>query len=136
MLVKGVFLLSVVILRVVTYQSLPRFEFHGHHLPSNSLICNANIGNQEFALKCVTDSTTCCTNPNVGTWTDDRGRQVQEGTNGTSCLYVTRGHGVITLNRKSGCTDHTSGLWRCDIPDSSGVMQSLYVDIKSYGRFT
>ena len=45
------------------------------------------------------------------------------------CIYVTRGDGVISLHRKRGCTDHTSGLWRCDIPDSSGEMQSLYAYI-------
>ena len=47
------------------------------------------------------------------------------------CIYVNRGDGVISLHRKSGCNDHTSGLWRCDIPDSSGEMQSLYIYISN-----
>ena len=47
-----------------------------------------------------------------------------------------QGYGVISLNRNRGCIDHTSGLWSCDIPDSSGKMQSLYIYIsntKSHG---
>ena len=77
---------------------------------------------------CVTNSSTgCCNNSNKGGWRDERERPVHEGANGTSCLYVTRGDGVISLHHKYGCTDHTSGLWRCDIPDSIGEMQSLDV---------
>ena len=44
---------------------------------------------------------------------------------------------MIGLHRKMrGCSDHTSGLRRCDIPDSSGEMRSLYIYIsnrRSYG---
>ena len=54
-----------------------------------------------------------------------------EGADETTCLYVTRGHGEISLNRNSGCIPHTSGLWRCDVPDSSEVMQSVYIYISN-----
>ncbi|CAI8012110.1 hypothetical protein GBAR_LOCUS7771, partial [Geodia barretti] len=84
---------------------------------------------RDRALKCVTDSVNCCNNTDVGGWRDESGRPVYQGADGTTCLYVTRGDGVISLHRKRGCTDHTSGLWRCDIPDSSGEVQSLYTYI-------
>ena len=73
----------------------------------------------------------CCNDYNVGGWTDESGRPVYEGADGTTCLYVTRGDGVIGLSRNRSCSDHTSGLWRCDIPDSSEEMQSLYIYIGS-----
>ena len=107
------------------------FEHFGHPLSNNSFTWYRDIGGGGFALKCVTDNVNCCSD--IGNWTDWRGIPEQEGTNGASCLYITRGDGVISLHRKSGCTDHTSGLWRCDIPDSSGEMQSLYIFISNEG---
>ena len=38
--------------------------------------------------------------------------------------YVTRGDGVVYFNRRRG---GQSGMWRCDIPDSNGVQQSIYI---------
>ena len=39
---------------------------------------------------------------------------------------------MISLNRRnSDCIPPTSGLWRCDIPDSSGEIQSLYIYISN-----
>ena len=67
----------------------------------------------------------------VGNWRDERGRVVHQGADGTNCLYVTRGQGMINLNRKRDCTPDASGLWRCDIPDSSDVMQSIYIYISN-----
>ena len=102
----------------------------------NSYISSPDIRERDALLKCVTDSVNCCNNTTVGAWRDESGRPVYQGANGTTCLYVTRGDGVISLHRKRGCTDHTSGLWRCDIPDSSGEMQSIYTYIsnrRSYG---
>ena len=105
-------------------------EYAGRSQPNNSVINYKDIGTRDYALKCVTNtSIDCCNDASVGNWRDVRGSPVQEGRNGTSCLYVTRGDGEISLNRKSGCTDHTSGLWRCATPDSSGDMQILYIYI-------
>ena len=51
-------------------------------------------------------------------------------------MSVTRGDGVISLNRRnSDCSPPTSGLWRCDIPDSSGEIQSLYIYISNDTSF-
>ena len=129
--------IAVALLSVVICQSLPQFEHNGRPLLNNSYIYYRDITSGDVALKCVTDNVDCCNDASVGNWRDVRGSPVQEGRDGTSCLYVTRGDGEISLNRKSGCIDHTSGLWRCDIPDSSGDMQNLYIYIsnnEAYGK--
>ena len=110
---------------------LPRFETDTDTLPNNSYIYYASISDGDSALKCVTDSANCCNDSDVGNWRDERGRAVHQGEDEATCLYVTRGQGVISLNRKSDCTPDTSGLWRCDVPDSSEVMQNLYIYISN-----
>ena len=130
----AVLVAAVALLSVLKCQSLPQFEHDGYNLSNNSYIYSPDIGDGRYALKCVTGSDNCCNNSTVGGWRDESGRPVYQGADGTTCLYVTRGDGVISLHRN--CSDHTSGLWRCDIPDSSGEMQSLYIYISnriSYG---
>ena len=122
---------AVLLLIVVNCQSLPQFESGGRILTNNSYIYYANISDGDSALKCVTDSDNCCNDSHVGNWRDERGRAVQQGVDEATCLYVTRGHGVVSLNRKSDCIPESSGLWRCDIPDSSEVMQSIYIYISN-----
>ena len=125
---------SILLQVLVDCKSLPHFKHTMSYLPNNSFIFYSDIHDREnSALQCVTDNVNCCNNATVGGWRDERGEPVYERADGTTCLYVTRGDGVISLHRKIGCTsDHTSGLWRCDIPDSSGEMQSLYVYISFY----
>ena len=113
-------------------QSQPQLKHGRHPLSNNSYIYYPDIRDRDQTLKCVTDNVNCCNSSDVVNWSDGRGEPVYEGADGTTCLYVTRGDGVISLHRKRGCSDHTSGLWRCDIPDSSGEMQSLYAYIGDY----
>ena len=95
----------------------------------NSYIFSPDIRERDALLKCVTDSSVnCCNNTTVGAWRDESGRPVYQGADGTTCLYVTRGDGVVSLHHKRGCTDHTSELWRCDTP---GEMQSFYAYISN-----
>ena len=122
-------------------QSLPQFKHVRLDLSNNSYIYYNDIGDGDRALNCVTNSSVnCCNNTDVGGWRDESGTPVYQGADGTTCLYVTRGDGVISLHRKiykRNCSEHTSGLWRCDIPDSSEEMQSLYAYIGnaiSYGE--
>ena len=135
------FILLLSLVSLGNCQSLPQFEHDGFDLFNNSFIyyidIGDDIGGRNLSLKCVTDSVNCCDNTDVGGWRDESGRPVYQGADGATCLYVTRGDGVISLHRKRGCYDHTPGLWRCDIPDSSGHMQSLYAYIsndRSYGK--
>ena len=125
----------IILLGLGNCQSLPKFEHQRSSLSNNSFIYHRDIDDGDQTLKCVTDNVNCCNSSIVGGWRDESGRPVYEGADGTTCLYVTRGYGVISLHRKRGCYDHTSGLWRCNIPDSSGRMQSLYVYISDYSAY-
>ena len=116
---------------LVNCQSLPRIKHGSRVLTNNSYIYYANISDGDRALKCVTDSDNCCNDSDVGNWTDGRGRTAHQGSDEATCLYATRGHGEINLKRNSSCIPDTSGLWRCDVPDSSEVMQSIYIYISN-----
>ena len=130
-------LIFTALVTLASSQSLPRFQIREVNLTNNSYILFSNISRESDALKCVTDSVNCCNDSDVGNWRDERGRAVHQGADEATCLYVTRGQGVVNLNRRRGCTPETSGLWRCDIPDSSEVRQSIYIYVsnkKSYGK--
>ena len=107
--------LIIISVGLVSCQPQPHFESNGRILTNNSYIYYAKISDGDSALKCVTDSDNCCNDSHVGNWTDERGRSVQQGADEATCLYVTRGHGVVSLNRKSDCIPESSGLRRCDI---------------------
>ena len=122
-------LLLFAVVAGVSSQSYPRLELKGkgNVLVNNSFILHGrpvNIGEgHSDSLHCVTNNSECCSN-GQGDWYDEMGRQVQQGPDGEGDLYVTRGDGVVYLNRRRG---GRSGMWRCDIPDSNGVQQSIYV---------
>ena len=107
--------------------SYPQFEFGDTVLTNNSYIDHGGIGvSEDDSLRCVTDYSDCCAGAgsDVGNWFDRDGNEVHQGADGATDLYVTRGEGVIYLNRITG---GVSGMWRCDIPDSDGMMQSIYI---------
>ena len=114
----------------VSSQSYPHFEFRGNVLVNNSFVVRGGQGDPKRigeghndSLHCVTDNSDCCTN-GQGNWYDETG-EVQQGSDENTTLYVTRGDGVIYLNRKN--KGGSSGMWRCDIPDSNGVQQSIFI---------
>ena len=77
----------------------------------------------------MTDNSDCCKN-GEGNWYNETGGEVQQGPLGDSDrVYVTRGDGVVYFNRRIG---GSSGIWRCDIPDSNGVLQSIYIYLGTY----
>ena len=122
-LVSLFILVLVVIARSQSYY--PQFEIKGDVLVNNSFIVRPRIGEgHNDSLHCVTDNSDCCSN-GEGDWYDETGGEVQQGQVGDSDrVYVTRGDEVVYLNRRRG---GTSGMWRCDIPDSTGVLQSIYI---------
>ena len=111
--------------------SYPQFEIGDRVLTNNSYIDRGGIGEGENnSLRCVTDYSDCCAGAGsyVGNWFDRDGSEVHQGSDGATDLYVTRGEGVVYLNRITG---GVSGMWRCDIPDSDGLMQSIYIFLGS-----
>ena len=129
---NSMWMLSVTAIVVLANsQSSPHFKSVGHSLENNSYIPYTSIRHEARALKCVTDNVNCCNDSDVGNWRDERGLAAHQGADEATCLYVTRGQGVVSLNRKNDCIPRTSGLWRCDIPDSNEVMQTIYIYISN-----
>ena len=124
---------AVVLINIVVNSQLHpppvHFKLGSDVLPNNSYLYYDSISVGEGSLKCVTDSLDCCSASDVGNWRDERGRAVQQGADEATCLYVTRGQGEVSLNRKnnSDCIPETSGLWRCDVPDFNEKIQSIYI---------
>ena len=119
-----ILLVVFALVAAVNSQSYPRFEIRGDVLVNNSYILRFRIGEgHNDSLHCVTDNSDCCSN-GEGNWYDETGGEVQYRSDGDSNLYVTRGDGVVYLNRRRG---GRSGMWRCDIPDSNGTQQSIYI---------
>ena len=114
---------------VANSQAYPRFEFGSRDLPNNSYIFRKDIGEGvDNSLRCVTDYSGCCSGSGsgMGNWYDEQGMEVHQGAGGDSDLYVTRGEGVVYLNRRN-MRGGQSGMWRCDIPDRTGTTQSIYI---------
>ena len=107
---------------------------------NNSIVTRTDIGTGDAALICTT--TYCCTG--FGTpethWFFPNGTQVQNNpglpyyrtrsTNPRS-MSLNRNPRSVRLNRNPHGT--TTGIFRCDILDDRGVLQSLYVGIYDNG---
>ena len=123
-LVQLMFLLILVLVAAANSQYEPQFEFRGNPLANNSYILRAMVGEgHNDSLHCVTNNSDCCNN-GQGNWYNVTGGEVQQGPDGDSNLYVTRGDGVIHLNRRRG---GQSGMWRCDISDNNDIEQNIYI---------
>ena len=122
---------------LVQSQTYPRLEHKSSDgntrvLQNNSFIDRTLIDDTgSGVLQCVTDNPACCS----GNWFDTRGETVPaQQTNSNFSFYTTErlvdGHSVQSIKYRSGASA-AIGVFRCDIPDLFGVMQSLYVYIGS-----
>ena len=117
-----ILLLVFALVAAVNSQSYPRFEFRGVVLVNNSYILWSNIGEgHNDSLHCVTDNSDCSNGE--GNWYNATG-EVEQGSDRNNSLYVTRGSRVIYLYRRRG---GESGMWRCEVPDSNGALQNIYI---------
>ena len=98
---------------------------------NSSIVTRTDIGTGSAALLCTTTYSPCCTGfGNPGThWYFPDGNQVQN--NGNHPYYRNRSPGTVLLHRNPQGT--TTGIFRCDIPDASGVLQSMFVGIYDSG---
>ena len=122
-------LLFALVVVVTNSQAYPQFEFGRRVLPNKSYIVREHIGEGVGnSLRCVTNYSDCCSGSGsgMGNWYDEQGMEVHQGAAGGyfSDLYVTRGEGVVYLKRRHG---GQSGMLRCDIPDTTGTTQSIYI---------
>ena len=94
---------------------------------NNSELQLVSVGEGERALTCKTDKTDCCDTPpnRLGDFYYPNGVQVpinklRHG------FYRSRGDGEVYLNKRNGIMFPT-GVFRCEIPDSSGTTQKIYI---------
>ena len=90
-----------------------------------------DIGEGSDALLCTTNLTTCCSladSENVrGNWFFPNGTRVPSSSEQWD-FHRTRGQMVVHLERRIGGME---GIYRCVIPDTMNVIQTIYIGVYS-----
>ena len=112
------------------------FSLNGTTYQNNSCVALEDIGENDTALLCMTNLTACCRPP----YTGENGRSLGNlyFPNGTVVpskgsrwdIYRTRNQNVVLLNRRRG---EEEGIYRCEIPDSMNVTQTIYIGVYTAG---
>ena len=110
------------------------FSLKGTTYQNNSCVALENIGEGDAALLCMTNFTSCCkqpytgeNGPALGKWFFPNGDDVPSaGVSGD--FYRDRGKMVVRMHRRKGGED---GIYRCEIPDSTNVTQSIFIGVYS-----
>ena len=90
-----------------------------------------DIGEGDDALLCVTNLTACCIYPYVGNgsakgnWFFPNKSKIF-GTGDQTDFYRSRFNKVVRMNRRR---DGEEGMYRCEIPDSTNVTQTIYIGV-------
>ena len=99
---------------------------------NNSCVTLEDIGEGGDALLCMINFTACCGPPFtgesgsvLGNWFFPNGTSVSNDSNQWD-FYKTRGQMVVYLNHRRGGED---GIYRCEIPDSTDVIQTIYIGV-------
>ena len=110
------------------------FSLNGTTYQNNSCVALEDIGDGDDALLCVTNLTACCRPPYtgvngsvIGNWFFPNGTRVPSVSKGWD-FNRKRGLMVVRLNRQRGGVE---GIYRCVIPDSMNVNQSIYIGVYS-----
>ena len=88
------------------------------------------ISEDSGALMCYTDKRDCCREEDstsqmrLGEWYYPNGSVVRQD----SSFYKNRGLSVVHLHRRMNAIMPT-GVFHCEVPDSSGVDHSIYVGV-------
>lgn len=102
----------------------------GEVYSNNSELRLAGIGEGDNALICKTDKKDCCDTPpqRLGEFYYPNGVQVPIDTFRQG-FYRTRGSQEIYLNKRVGISTPV-GVFQCEIPDSSGAIQKIFITLK------
>ena len=112
-----------------------RFSLNGTTYQNNSLVALEDIGEDDYALHCVTDQTACCQPPYtdsirrsaIGNWFFPNGTRVP--TSGVLWdFHRTRSQSVVLLHRRR---DGEEGIYSCVIPDAMNVIQTIHIGVYS-----
>ena len=108
------------------------FSHNNTTYQNNSLVTLENIDRNETALLCITNLTACCRTTStsvLGDWFFPNGTKVPSKvvTNATKWdFYRDRGQSVVRMKRRRGGVE---GIYRCKIPDSTNVTQTIYIGV-------
>ena len=103
---------------------------HGQTYLNNSIVAINDIGEGDSALLCVTDKHDCCKPPNgllQGEFYFPNNSMVRNEASGDP-LYINRGPQVVRFNKRSNAHP-PAGIYRCDVPESTGLTISIYINI-------
>ena len=96
---------------------------------NNSCVTLEDIGEGDDALLCKTNPSACCgrniTRCAKRDWFFPNGSRVLGSANKQD-FYRNRGQMVVRLNRRRGGEE---GIYRCEIPDSMNVIQTIYIGV-------
>ena len=89
-------------------------------------------GENDTALLCRTNQTACCRRPftgenrsPLGNWYFPNGTRVPARGSQWD-MHRDRGHSLVRMYRRGGGED---GIYRCEIPDSMNVTQTIYIGV-------
>ena len=108
-------------------------SLNGTVISNGSYIYAGSIGEGDNALFCHTDNHSCCRTPlRAGQWYFPNGSAVEILGNRyyygyINYFYRNRGEGIVRLNRIG--TPSESGYFYCQIPDVSGTIQTVHLNI-------
>ena len=104
---------------------------NGAVIPNNGFVLLDNIGESSNSLCCLTDNRMCCAHsqsPNMdilGDWYYPNGTGVAN-VGVMWGFYRNRGQSVVRLNRRRG---GVTGIYRCEIPDVTGLNQTMFIGV-------
>ena len=110
------------------------FSLNGTTYKNNSIVALEDIGEDDAALLCMTNFTACCRPSHtgviglsLGSWFFPNGTRSRVPSEGEQWdFHRTRGKMVVRMHRKRGGVE---GIYRCEIPDSMNVTQSIYIGV-------
>ena len=112
------------------------FYLSGIAYPNGSTVLRTDIGEEESALQCTTDSTTCCRNYIGGEIRAGEFHFPESDANvptlggAVDGYYRDRLSQHIRLHRQP--TGTITGRFRCNIPQASGSPADLFINIGEY----
>ena len=83
-----------------------------------------NISEKD-AVHCKTNLTSCCVGHNLSNWFFPNGTRVATNSKWWD-FYRNRDEMVVLMHRRRGGED---GIYRCEIPDSRNVLQTIYIGV-------
>ena len=95
---------------------------------NNSYVMIEDIGEHDDALLCMTNLTQTNSSIAFGDWFFPNGAIIPSDSENNSDIYGSRGQMVVRMHRRRGGEE---GTYRCEIPDTLNVTQTIYIVVYS-----